>query len=308
MTPKDNILQELNEWKSPLAQYAPQNVYTVPAGYFEGLAAQVLSRIKAMETASVSDELSHLSAVLQNTSTQTPYTIPVGYFEALPGRMLDIIRTNSMDASNELNELSPLLSKLSKQLPYTVPAGYFETLEATALSNSTTAKAAEESVSEELATLSPLLGGLKKEMPYSVPAGYFDNLAAEKNTPEIKPAAKVISFTSRKWFRYAAAAAVIGLIATIGFMFINQDKVTADKDSYAWIKKSFKKVSTEKIDEFIQLTDTEKSVATATTKVQEVKELVKDVPETEIQSLLNDTQLLDDSNIDDDVAEDILMN
>jgi len=52
------------------------------------------------------------------------------------------------------------------------------------------------------------------------------------------------------------------------------------------------------------LTDEEKSVATATTKVNEVKELVKDVTETEIKSLRNDTKLRDERNIQQYVAED----
>jgi hypothetical protein len=148
---------------------------------------------------------------------------------------------------------------------------------------------------------------LKRTTPYSIPDGYFDQLT---NSPaEIsKPAAKVVSLVSRKWFRVAAAAVVTGVVLMAGLIFINRDKVTADKDSYAWVKKNIKKVSTEKLEEFVQLADVEKSVASVDSKIkQEVKELVKDIPATEIQSLLKDTEILNDVN--EEVSdEEVLMN
>ena len=248
MTQNDNILQELKELKSSLAGLAAQNIYSVPNGYFEGLANQVLNRIKAMEAANAAEELGHLSPMLSNVSKQLPYTVPAGFFESLEEKLMQTVR-NSNDY---------------------------------------------QTATEELEMLSPLLSGLKKEMPYSVPQGYFENLAPDINTQINKTETKIISIGSRKWFRYAAAAVITGVIVMAGFMILNKDKVTADKDSFAWVKKNIKKVSTEKIEEFIQLTDVEKSVASTDNKVQEVKELIKDVPENEIQSLLNDTQFLDD--------------
>jgi hypothetical protein len=70
MTQKENILQELNELKSSLATVTPQNIYTVPVGYFEGLAAQVLNHIKAMEAKNAVEELGYLSPLLSNISRQ----------------------------------------------------------------------------------------------------------------------------------------------------------------------------------------------------------------------------------------------
>jgi hypothetical protein len=256
MTPNSNILQELKELESSLAGLAAQNIYSVPNGYFEGLAGQVLSRIKAMEAANAAEELGHLSPTLSNRSKQLPYTVPAGYFEGLEEQLIQTVR-NSSDYQTATEELE---------------------------------------------------SGLKKEMPYNVPKGYFENLAADINTQANKTETKVVSLGSRKWFRYAAAAVVVGVIATLSFMLINQDKVTADKDSYAWVKKNIKKVSTEKIEEFIQLTDEDKSVASIDTKIEDVKELVKDVPENEIQSLLNDTELLDDVNSDESISDDAIMN
>jgi hypothetical protein len=264
MTQNNNILQELKELESSLAGLATQNIYSVPNGYFEGLAEQVLNRIRAMEVSNAAEELGYLSPILSNMPKQLPYTVPAGYFEGLEEKLMQTVR----DSSDYLHK---------------------ESFGQTA--------------TEELVTLSPLLSGLKKEMPYSVPQGYFENLV-EVNKTETK----VISLGTQQWFRYAAAAVVVGVIATLSFMLINQDKVTADKNSYAWVKKNIKKVSTEKIEEFIQLTDEDKSVASIDTKIEDVKELVKDVPENEIQSLLNDTELLDDVNSDENISDDAIMN
>lgn len=264
MTPNNNILQELKELQSSLAGLAIQNTYSVPDGYFEGLAGQVLNRIKAMEANNAADELNLLSPSLGNISKQLPYSVPVGYFDGLEDRMMQVVRESS---------------------DYQTSA-------------------------EELESISPLLSGLKKQMPYHVPQGYFENLATDINTESTKPETKIVSLRSRKWFRYAAAAVVAGIIAMAGFTFLGKDKVDAATNSHAWVEKNVKKVPTEKIEEFIQLTDEEKtakeSIASIdNSKVQDVKELIKDVSEKEIQSLLNDTELLDD---DADTGTESLMN
>jgi hypothetical protein len=307
MTQKDNIWQELRELKSSLDEITRQNVYTVPAGYFEGLVPQILNRIKALEAATGTEELCYLSSVLATCSKEIPYTVPAGYFETLATQVLRRIKAiEAQSPEEELEYLSPILSGLSRQMPYTVPTGYFEELNEKAIDN--TAGDSNLSAVEELETLSPFLGGLKKEMPYTVPQGYFDNLINGINKEANKPAAKVVSIAGRKWFRYAAAAVMTGVIATIGLKFIGQNKnVSINKDPHAWVEKGIKKVSTDNLNEFIQLSDAEKSIVSADPKQQqEIKELIKDVPDNEIQSLINDTQILDDGT--DDAADGTLMN
>ena len=263
MKQNDNIALELKELNSSLAGIAPQNIYTVPVGYFDGLAEQVLNRIKVMEAANATQELSYLSPKLSNLSKQVPYSVPAGYFEELAEKML-----SKVQESNEY-----------------------------------------ETATEELETLSPLLSGLKKQMPYSVPQGYFENLVTTLNKESTKPEPKVIAITSRKWFRYAAAAVIVVIISMAGFMFINRDKVDPETNSYGWVKKNTNKVSTENLVKFVELTEEENLVASTDTKVpQEVKELVKDVPENEIQSLLNDTQLLEDTNTESTSDDEAVMN
>ena len=93
MTQRDNILQELNgtEQRAVLVKN-PVNVYTVPSGYFEGLLAEVMKRIK-IEADNAADELSHLSPFLNTISKQNPYTVPAGYFEELGGQL---VRNNAI--------------------------------------------------------------------------------------------------------------------------------------------------------------------------------------------------------------------
>lgn len=242
MTQKENILQELNELKSTLATVNPQNVYTIPVGYFDGLAAQVLNRIKALEAKNAVEELGYLSPSLNNISRQIPYTVPGGYFEGLAERAMELVR--------ESNDYQ-------------------------------TAK-------EEIETLSPLLSGLKKTMPYSFPQGYFESLGEKANKPETK----VISISSRKWVRYAAAAVVTGVIVLAGFIyFMSRNTVDPVERPYAWVKKSIKEVDKADIDAFVKLADEElinqAAVATSLVKPEEIKELMKDVSDKEIQDFLD---------------------
>jgi len=243
MTNKETILQELNELKSSLATVTLQNVYTVPVGYFEGLAAQVLNRIKAMEAKNATEELSYLSPSLINISRQMPYAVPAGYFEGLAESVMQLLREKNSDQ---------------------------------------TAK-------EELETLSPLLSGLKKTMPYSVPGGYFESLGETRH----QPAAKIVSFTKRSWFRYAAAAVITGVIVLAGFIYFTRKPVDPVAQPYAWVKKSIQKVNNADIDAFVNLADEELTsqvvVATSPVKPGEIKELMKDVSDKEIQDFLDTT-------------------
>ena len=198
MTNRDNILQELNDLKSSLADADFQNTYQAPVGYFDGLADEILKRVRALE---------------------------------------------STTAADELINLSPLLSTISKKMPHSVPTGYFDVLEKKLKENISTGTG--QTAEEELQILSPLLNTLKKKKTYTIPEGYFENLQPAIDIEKAGSASKVISITSRKWFRYAAAAVVIGFVATVGFLFLNKKDI--DPTNYAWVKKNLKKVSTDDI-------------------------------------------------------------
>lgn len=236
MTQRDYILQELKELESSLANFPSQNIYTVPTGYFEGLASQILNRIKALEADNALDELSFLSPSLSNISKEIPYTVPLGYFEGLGDKMAQLV----------------------------------------SYQNNQTAK-------EELETLSPLLSRLKKETPYSIPAGYFDSLQTKQET-------KVISITSRKWFRYAAAAMIVGVVATAVLLFSNY--TSSPEKSLARIEKNLnkelKKASDKELVEFVELTATSKDLAINDNKKDDVKDLLKDVSAAELQQFIDE--------------------
>lgn len=253
MTNRNTILNELAELGSGLKDHNPQNIYTVPAGYFEGLANQILNRIKALDATNAKDELKYLS---------------------------------------------PLLSNVSKKMPYAVPAGFFQNLSEDVLKNISEHEDYQTS-EEEIESLSPLLSSLKNKKTYSAPAGYFEELATKVQKEETK----VISITRRRWYRLSVAAVVIGIVVIGGLLLIKSGQVNPVDNPHAWIEKNVKKVDKAKIDEFVSLANDDSSERvdneSDAAKRAEIKELMKDVPEKEIEEFLNDAVALE-SNTDTD--------
>ena len=253
MTNRNTILNELADLGSVLANHDTQNIYAVPAGYFEGLADQILDRIKALEANDAKDELSYLSPFLSNVSKEMPYSVPTGFFQNLS---------------------EDVLKKISEHEDH-------------------------QTSKEEIETLSPLLSSLKNKNPYSTPAGYFEKIETRLEKKE----AKVISITKRRWYRLAVAAVIIGIVAISGLAIFRSKQVDPNKNPQAWIEKNVdKKVSKDKIDEFVKLAEDESiNVASEKDDVKhaEIKELMKDIPEKEIVDFLNDAVALE-SNSDTD--------
>jgi hypothetical protein len=178
-----------------------------------------------------------------------------------------------------------------KQMPFSVPEGYFDHLPDNMLKLVRSSEL--HSVIEEINELSPLLGTIGKTMPFVIPEGYFAD--------EIVPPAsrgRVVRI-GRQWMRLAVAAVVTGIVAFFGYKFINQDRITPASDSYAWIKNSIQQVSNEKLSEFIELVNADSSDLSVapTTNYPEVAVLLKSVPEEEIESFLNDTEILEQDPI-----------
>ena len=246
-------MNELADLESVLANHDPQNTYAVPVGYFEGLADQILNRIKALEASNAKDELSYLSPFLSNISKEMPYSVPAGFFQDL-----------SEDVLKKISEHKDHLTS-----------------------------------KEEIESLSPLIRSLKNKNPYSIPAGYFEKL----ETGAEKKETKVISITKRRWYRLAVAAVVIGIVAISGLAIFKSKQVDPNKNPQAWIEKNVdKKVSKNNLDEFVKLAEGESINVTSEkddVKLAEIKELMKDVPEKEIEDFLNDAIALE-SNGDTD--------
>ncbi len=265
MTNRNTILKELNDISSTLGNLSPQNLYAVPDGYFEGLPTQIINRIKALEATNAKEELEYLSPLLSNISKEMLYSVPLGFFQDFGDSVMARLNEN-------VNHL---------------PKESFG-----------------QSGKEEIESLSPLLSSLKNKNPYSIPEGYFETLG----TTVEKKEAKVISITKRKWSRMAVAAAVIGIIAITGLLLFNNGTINIDKHPQAWVKKNvINKVSDEKINEFVTLVAPNETQKTAeeneAATQEEVKELMKDVSQKELDEFLNDAIALESN---DDI--DALMN
>lgn len=255
MANRNTILNELHDLGSTLVNISPQNNYEVPNSYFEGLANEVLNRIKALEASSAKEELEILSPTLSAASKGLPFAVPAGYFENLSDRMMQTIYEHADYQSSE----------------------------------------------EEIASLSPLLSKISKNPPYSIPTGYFENLnPAIKKNKEVK----VISITHRRWFRFAAAATLTGIVVLGGLLFLIKEPIDPNKNPQAWVEKNIeKKVSPLQLDEFVKLAKADEDLKDLNeneiVKTEEIKELMKDVSEKEIQEFLNETVALESNDTAD---------
>lgn len=107
---------EPNELPEELLNLRQTKTFTIPAGYFENLADDILSKVNLPLSATVP-----LSAP------------PANYFEGFADSVLSKIKNNTPvqvvnEVQEELKEMDPFLASLAKTNVYTVPDNYFETL------------------------------------------------------------------------------------------------------------------------------------------------------------------------------------
>jgi hypothetical protein len=209
MENKIDILNELKELSPTLAAIEKLNVFTVPAGYFEQVGADILLGI--------STENGSLNPASNDSSTQ----VPAGYFDSLAGSILGKIK--ALDIEPEAENLSAALTAAKSKNIFEVPAGYFESLAGSILTKIKTAEA-EDAISE-IRALSPMLYSIQNENVFEVPQGYFENLSAEVSD-KVNPQPKVVQMQRRSstFFKYAVAAAFTGVMALGVFKFAGTDK------------------------------------------------------------------------------------
>jgi hypothetical protein len=116
MNNRNTIQDELNELNSGLNSNSNGTPYSVPEGYFEGLAASVMAKIKGEDIVSASEEIRQLSPVLAGISRSMPHSVPDDYFQ---------LNMEGLKAFTSEEEESVVLSFIDKEMPYEVPAGYF---------------------------------------------------------------------------------------------------------------------------------------------------------------------------------------
>ncbi len=91
------IENELNSISPLLAGLQRRTVFSVPAGYFDGLADRIIQKIRLLEKEEDADELADIAPLLHAMARKNVYTVPEGYFEQTivhpPVRLVSIHRS-----------------------------------------------------------------------------------------------------------------------------------------------------------------------------------------------------------------------
>jgi hypothetical protein len=243
MSSHKNIQHELKRLESDLP-LSTNPAFSVPEGYFEGLASSILAKVKSSE-ASAQTELLELSPLLAGIPKIMPYSVPLFYFEQNAALAAD---------SSEEPQLS-FLDGVGKKLPYKIPEGYFGDLPEQILAK----------VGLPAAKVVPLLARKWMRMAVAAVVGgallvggyqYFNdkpqtnlarssgdntkNLVAQ-NAPAIEQEIKKASTKELSEFIKTVATSAKALKA---------ETMTADKDN---VKKFFKDVSDTEMETFLSV-------------------------------------------------------
>ena len=208
------------EEMSVLNDLSKQENREVPAGYFDNLADSIMAKIKAGENETAAEELRTLSPALYSIQNENTFEVPAGYFDSLADTIISKINVHTNEtAAEELKTLSPALYSIQNENVFEVPAGYFDGLADTIMSKINVDT--NETAAEELRTLSPMLYSIQNENVFEVPKGYFAELA-DDILSKVKPA-KVVTMRKRgySFMKYAVAAAFTGMMALAVFKFID---------------------------------------------------------------------------------------
>jgi len=280
MERKLSISEELEGISRAVADISRGMPYAVPEGYFNALSDKVMGEIK-----------------------RTPYQVDPAYFEEFASRLLARIKDAENSAPREeLSVLSPLLSRLGKKTPFEVPEGYFNDLASAAIGKAGLRTGTDAAAPEAGDGSSPLLAGLRDKTTYQAPAGYFEGFPAavarklEEQAAQQAPA-KVIPIGAERngrsrtrAFRYLAAAAIAGILMTGGWMFYQRSTAPVAGN----MAKNLANVSDQDIQNYL---DTQNiplaevlnaSTATLDINDNDVKDILGDVPDDELQSYLDD--------------------
>lgn len=293
----DSVLADVQTLNQP-ALPAP---YTVPERYFDTLASNILKKIKeedANTELQAQEELEQLAPLLSSISKTGPFNVPVGYFDGVAASTLNKIK-NETTASRqpeifeELEQTAPLLNKISTTLPYSIPSTYFQQLTANVLDS---VKAAEENIGaqqnevfEELEQLAPVLNTITKNGPYTIPEGYFDQFKVPVHTLENIPEIKLVQMHKRKttWVTWLAAASIISILATGGFLFWKNGSVQ-NKPS---VESNLANVSDDDISNYLNTLPVPGIEAVSTSvmdqEIPDVKPVIKNMSTEDIKEYLN---------------------
>lgn len=116
--------------------------------------------------------------------------------------------------SSELASISQHVAQLPKNTPFSVPKDYFDSFSTRLMEG-----ILNDAPDQDLMELSPLLKSLKHENPYTLPAGYFNKMKVDIPR-DLAPVRAIYRFG---WAKYAAAACLVGIIATVFFVSTSEN-------------------------------------------------------------------------------------
>jgi hypothetical protein len=222
------------------------------------------------------NELKEISPAVANINRRNIYSVPSGYFLDLAEQLLDLVKQHP----------ETFIFKTTAT-PFKIPASYFDGLSSEILNKVKQQHSAQSEVERELAEIAPLLNTISKVPVYTIPHGYFKNLEAHKIDSE----AKVIYMSkSRRFIRYAAAAAITGLVAIGGIFYANNDSPdNALTAAPKFNQQQVKQLSDEEIVNYLR-SDPAATDVTITNNAQEkdLQNFTKELTDEEISSFLED--------------------
>lgn len=141
-------------------------------------------------------ELQEISPLLAEIPRRNIQSVPPGYFENLEGKI---------SVYSILNQEEIKYAFVKEKAG--IPSGYFENLAETILSKVRTEEGKDQEDNYSL------LNSLKNRNVFQVPEGYFENLSSViLSSVQPREKAKVISMTGKKWWKYAVAALIAGIM------------------------------------------------------------------------------------------------
>jgi hypothetical protein len=233
--------------------------FTLPEGYFDGLAARILDKIRAGSD--------------NPAAGNSPLSLD-----------------SPLDARAELAFLSPLLNRLERKAPYQVPDGYFVDL--SSFTEAVPAMA-EETLTPVMAGLRNEQTFQVPEAYFeSLPLVILSRVASPARSSKTSPA-KVISFRFRKnGWKYAAAAVLTGFAFMLGWLRLHNSSHPGTPD----IAQTLYKVSDQEIQNYldnhsVQIAEVDMSTNNNNSldiSDNDVKLLLGDIPDGDLKQYIDE--------------------
>ena len=286
MQQEDKIWKELGQISPLVAGISRKgDLLSVPDGYFDSFADRLSLSLQQTEMGGARA----LGGGTGKISTENVLTPPVGYFDAFPDRLLGRLRAAAeASAPAETRQISALLGSITRQVPFTLPPDYFDHF-----SSYITSLAASSGGRDVLPVC---LEGLHQQPSYQVPAGYFDAFGEKLlgKLPLARKAAKILVLGYNKpWLRVAAAAALTGILVTIGFFTLTRQQAAGTDPATAMTRLSDQEIvnyiETQDIP-LAEATGNGAAVAPAPVELNEtdMKEMFHEVPDQDLRDYINE--------------------